>query len=132
MSIDKDLQAIYASMVKTTYMPIIRRTIVILLIHDMDRMQALTNTTDMQFMELIRSPDGKKSLFVCLDSICKKRADVIDEILKQYGLHSGAGMVDFYHEQFDKHFIEQAAYVKRLINFSRFDMFDRIARTQPE
>lgn len=130
--IQKELQPIYSAMVKTTYVPIIRRVIAILLIHDMDRMQAQTHTTDEQFFDLISSYDGKKSLLMCLNSIEKRRSDIIQEILVQYNINSAKTMQDFYHEHFEHHFKKQIDFIKKLVASGRFNILDKIARTQPE
>ncbi len=130
--IEKDLQPVYKAMIKTTYVPVIRRTIVILLIHDMDRMQATLGVDDFIFVEIIRQHDAKKALIMCLDSIAQKRADIIEEILLQYAINTNGAMNDFYHEHMNKFFLEEVSYVKHLVMHNRFDMMDEIARTQPE
>lgn len=130
--IEKDLQPVYKAMIKTTYVPVIRRAIVILLIHDMDRMQAAANVDDFTFVEIIRTSTAKKAIYMCLDSIAKKRMDIIQEILLQYGINTNGGMNDFYHEHMNKFFLEEIDYVKRLVHQNRFDRLDEIARTQPE
>lgn len=129
---DKDLNNIYTAMVKTTYAPIIRRVIAILLIHDMDRMQGQTKTTDEQFAQLLHSHDGKRALFICLDSIFKKRADIIQEILVQYNIHTAKTMQDFYHQRFEYHFVKQVDFIKKLVKDGKYNVLDKIARTQPE
>lgn len=130
--IDKDLQPIYKAMIKTTYVPVIRRTIVILLIHDLDRMQALANVDDFTFIEIIRTASAKKALYMCLDSIAKKRMDIIEKILLQYAINTSGAMNDFYHHWMDYFFLVEIDYVKRLVHLNRFEKLDEIARTQPE
>ena len=130
MPIDKDLKNVYNAMVKTTYRPIILRTIVLLLIQYLDRMQAAMQLNDLDFFNVIRTEPGKKALCVCLDTIQKRSGDIIQEILLQYGIHTSGEMVDFYHESMHTNFIGCINRVKLMIWNGRYDMLDKIARTQ--
>ena len=132
MPIDKDLRNIYTAMVKTTYKPIIKRAIVLLLIGDMDRMQAGMRLNDLEFFDILRSTSGKKAVVHCLELIERRSQEIINEILLQYGLHQNDGeMIDFYHESMEREFMLCVRYVGSLIARGRYDLLDVIARTQP-
>lgn len=130
--IDKDLGNIYNGMIKATYVPVIRRAIVILLIHDMDRMQAGLKVGDEQFFDMLQGPSAKKVLYQCLDAIYRRRGDIIQEILLQYGIDTHPSMTSFYHEHFGAHFGKIIEDIKRWIHSGRYAMLDYYAKIQPE
>lgn len=126
--IDKDLKPLYRAMVKTTYVPVMRKAIVLLLIADMDRMQAGLRVGDLEFFEVLRTDSAKKALCICLDAIAKKRNDIIQEILLQYGINTSNSMTDFYYEHMNEFFLKIIKFIKHLVGRGRYDMLDRIAR----
>lgn len=130
--IEKDLQPVYQAMIKTTYVPIMRRSIVILLIHDLDRLQSALNLNDADYFNFLQTSTAKNKLFSLLDDIAKRRGDIVQEILLQYGIHTNLEMASFYHEHFDKAFLEEVTAIKRIVWSGRYAQLDEIARTQPE
>ncbi len=132
MSIDKDLGNIYRGMVKTTYVPVIRRTIILLLMQDINRMQVGMKLNDEQFLELLHGPSAKKALRLCLDEILKRREAIIQEILLQYGIATSGAMTDFYHEEFHRHFYKQIDLVWRLVYLGQFAKLDRYISGESE
>lgn len=123
--IDKDLSNIYRGMIKTTYVPVIRRTIILLLMQDINRMQIGMKLNDEQFLELLHGPSAKKALRICLDSIGKRREQIIQELLLQYGIATSGAMTDFYHEEFHRHFLKQIELVWRLVYWGHYATLDR-------
>lgn len=130
--IDKDLSNIYRGMIKTTYVPVIRKTIILLLMQDINRMQIGMKLDDQAFLELLHGPSAKKVLRVCLDGIASRREAVIQEILLQYGIATSGAMTDFYHEEFNRHFIKQIDLVWRLIYLGHFATLDRYISGESE
>lgn len=130
--IDKDLQNIYRGMVKTTYVPVIRRAIILLLMQDINRMQIGMKLSDEAFLELLHGPSAKKALRTCLDELLKNREVIIQEILQQYGINTNAAMNDFYHEEFNRHFYKQIDLVWRLVYLGHYATLDRYIAGESE
>lgn len=124
MTIDKDLAPVYKAMVKTSYAPVIRRVIILHLMQDINRMQMGMKMDDTQFIEILHSYSGKQALKLCLNEIFAKRGNTIQELLLQYGINTDGGLTDFYHEEFDRHFREQIAYVMKLVFEGDFALMD--------
>lgn len=128
--IEKDLQPIYNAMVKTTYGPVILRTVVILLIHDMDRMQAGLKINDREFRNMLALSCTKQALHTCLDKIYEKREGIIEQLLIQYGINTSNEMNGFYHASFQSHVLRAVNIVKTLVKQGRYAKLDEIGRTQ--
>lgn len=123
--IDKDLGNIYRGMIKSSYVPVIRKTIILLLMQDINRMQVGMKLDDQAFLELLHGPGAKKALRTCLDNIQNRRESIIQEILLQYGINTSGALTDFYHEEFHRHFIKQIELVWRLVYLGHFATLDR-------
>ncbi len=125
MSIEKDLGPIYQSMIQTSYVPIMRKTIIKLLMQDIGRMQEGLKIDDHNFLNVLHSQSGKVALLKCLDLICERRSSIIQEILYQFGIDTSPEMASFYHEHFDTHFCKQINLIKRIVYDGLYHKLER-------
>lgn len=123
--IDKDLAPVYGAMVQTSYVPVIRKTIILLLMQDINRMQVGMKLNDVQFLEMLHTDNAKKALRICLDSLVARRETIIHEILMQYSINTKT-MTDFYHREFDKHFLREIEHVWGLVYQGQYAALDHI------
>lgn len=129
--IDSDQRPVFKAMIKSTYSPVILRTILHAVLVDLNeirqsmKLTTKANLTLVQKLQLIdeelRSPQVKNALAYGLDRLKRQSGDVVNEVLRQYGLNLLHDEVDFYHEEMGYWFDHHAAFVEKLIDMGDYE-----------
>src|ERR1700679_3940821 len=108
MTIDKDQAPILQAIIKTTYGPVLMRTLAHYIMRHLDEiirsMQITTKMrlTVMQRLRLIdeqlQSSQVRRALLVGLDALKRQRGDLANELILQYGLKLPPDEIDFYQD----------------------------------
>ncbi len=107
-------------MIRTTYTSVIRRCIINLVIIDISRILSFCRAQG-DAANVLQTDDCSKALLLCLETNHRPRkGDIIDEILRQYGLFMNKDETDFYHEKMGHIFDVQIDYVKDLIGTKNY------------
>lgn len=128
--IDKDQKAILEAMIKTTYTPVILRTIINLVFLDISKIRESYKVVRPSMMALLDDPKVAGQLIKALDLVHYRQKDeLIDEIIKQYDLSLNKDEIDFYHECMGKIFGEQLMFVKTQIDKGAFVLLYKLSQS---
>jgi hypothetical protein len=126
--IDKTQIPIITQMIKTFYEPVMLRALVNLVLMDMSQ---ITLGGKGSVKEILMTERAQKALIESLDQHHRPRKhDLIDTILKEYGLNLLRDEQDFYHQQMGAIFERQVDYVIALLkgfNYKHIHNLSKVA-----
>lgn len=142
MTIDKDQKPFLKAMIETTYRPVIKRAIANLILLDISQILATIKLTysDLKaihngsikqkaILEVLHSEKCKDALVGNLISIHKRqKIEIIDEVLKQYGLILLKDEQDFYHEQMGMIFEQEASFFNQALEMYNYQLIYQISK----
>lgn len=112
--IDKDQILPIRQMIKEFYDPVMLRTIVNMVLMDMAHLTLGLPSSSVQ--AVLMRPQAQKALLDSLESVHRPhKHDLIDTILREYGLNLRKDELEFYHREMGGTFDKQMDYVVRLV-----------------
>lgn len=132
MAIDKDQEPILKAMINASYSGVILRTICHYVLIDLAEISSSMKISSSRHMNLLeklimydqelQSDHVKKSLLCCLNMIKRKRDDIVNEIIRQYGLTLAHDEIDFYQDEMGFIFDDFIKYTRDLIQAGEYGM----------
>lgn len=135
MHLDKPQLALVSGMIETTYRPVIKRAICNLVLLDISNISSTVKAPNQQLrnkaiIEKLHTQQARDSLIKDLMLGHRfKRGDLINEILKQYGLILNKDEIDLYHEHMGRIFDDEIENVKQLLHIYAYTVLYEISKT---
>ena len=125
MTIEKDQQPVMKTVVKTTYSPVLRRSMVNLYLLGIEqvRLDNFKGATK-EFLNMLYAGRGKSISYTILENIEKNKDELIVELMKQYGIDKDEDCYNLYFDELSKYFKEHLTMISGLA-FN--NMFDKLA-----
>jgi hypothetical protein len=132
---EKEQKIIIDLMINSTYAPVIKKAIANLVLLDIGKLISKHKIENKFTHAKIVSEELINSiskLIFMLDNIhSAQRGDIIDEILKQYGLSLNKSETDYYHQVMEGVFFDAVDDIKKLIGSGNYNAIYQIVREQP-
>ena len=116
MMIDKDQAPVIKAHILSSYGGTLERTLLTFILKDLMEITAsmkLTTSKELNYFQIqalkqeqMQTPQIKRSLMARLNSLRQLRDDVIEEVMKNYGLKLSEDDLNFYHEVMTEHLIK--------------------------
>ena len=133
---EKEQKIIIDLMINSTYAPVIKKSVASLVLLDISKMLSAHKIENKFVYEKVVAETlmdhlfAKKLIFM-LDNIhSAQRGDIIDEILKQYGLSLNKSETDYYHQVMEGVFFDAVDEIKKLIGSGNYNAIYQIVREQ--
>lgn len=140
--IDKDQVPFLMAMIETTYRPVIKRAIANLILLDISQILSTLKLTysDLKaihdgsikqraILEILHSEKCKDALVGNLISIHRRqKIEIINEILKQYGLILLKDEQDFYHQHMGMVFEQEIALFREALEMYNYQLIYQISK----
>jgi hypothetical protein len=128
--IDKDQVPAIMLMINEIYAPVILRSIVNLVLMDIANIVKGSGQTTKQNISMILNTETCQKILIMslLEEHQPRGPDIIEEILKQYGLHLRKDEQDFYQQYMGNIFEKHVEYVKKLLQSFKYDHLYNLSR----
>ena len=127
--IDKEQFPAVLLMIKEVYQPVMMRALVNLVLIDIT--QITFGFPDVQVRKILATEKCRNALLDSLEQYHRPRKhDLIEEILKQYGLALRKDEQEFYHRHMGMMFDNQVDYVKTLLQGFKFKHLYNLSKVQ--
>lgn len=125
MTIDKDQEPLIKAHILTSYGNTVERTLLAFIIKDINEIAAtmrITTSKKLNYAQIqalkheeMQSKEVKRSLIVRLNVLRRIEEDIINEVLKVYGLNLSKDDLQFYHDVLGEHLRQCANHIEDLI-----------------